>query len=367
MSDYPARVIAFYLPQYHPIPENDAWWGKGFTEWTNVAQAKPLFRNHYQPHVPADLGFYDLRLAETREAQADLARNFGVEAFCYWHYWFNGKRLLEGPFDQVFTSGQPNFPFCLAWANESWSRRWIGEEKAVLMKQTYSATDDLTHSLWLAERFADPRYLRVGDRPLFLVYRPKHLPDPQSFTDLLRLTCVKGGGKEPFLVGVDAHCPQYDCRQLGFDLTLRFEPQLGCLLFSHRDRFFLPKMLQNLIRGRLHLDLKIYDYTKARYQMNNSKLTHPYIPCVFVGWDNTPRRGRNGVIITGSTPERFGRGIQQSLVATACLPKEERLIFVNAWNEWAEGNHLEPDQRFGKGFLEELRKAMDTSPSSLGN
>ena len=352
------QTITFYLPQFHPIPENDLWWGKGFTEWTNVTRAKPLFRGHYQPHIPADLGFCDLRLGEARNAQAELAKEYGIDGFCYWHYWFNGKRLLERPFNEVVASGEPDFPFCLAWANESWSRRWLGEEKALLAQQTYSLEDDLRHAKWLMERFVDQRYIRVNGRPLFLVYHPRHLPDPVRFTELLRETCRKHGEEDPYLVGIDAHCRRYDCRQIGFDMTLRFEPQLGCLRFSKRDRFYLPKIVFNLLKGKMAFDLKVYDYAEARRLMNKDRLQHPYIPCVFVSWDNTPRRGRNGVIITGSTPELFGEGVRDAVKLSSQLPEGERLLFINAWNEWAEGNHLEPDQRFGRKFLEELQKAL---------
>ena len=224
-----ARLIAFYLPQFHPIPENDTWWGRGFTEWTNVCQAKPLFREHYQPRLPADMGFYDLRVPETRAAQAELAREHGIEGFCYWHYWFQGRRLLWRPFNDVLQSGEPDFPFCLAWANESWSRRWLGEEEDVLAAQTYSDDDDVHHIQWLLQAFADRRHITVNGRPLFLIYRPRHLPDPQRTTDVFRTECVKAGLPEPFLVGIDAHCQNFDCRSIGFDGTLSFEPQLGIL------------------------------------------------------------------------------------------------------------------------------------------
>jgi lipopolysaccharide biosynthesis protein len=184
-----ARFIAFYLPQFYPTPENDQWWGPGFTEWTNVVQARPLFEGHYQPRLPADLGFYDLRVAEVRQAQAALALKHGVEGFCYWHYWFHGTRVLDRPFSEVLASGEPDFPFCLSWANETWSRRWHGAGAAadeVLVEQRYSEEDDLAHVRWLMHAFADPRYIRIGGRPLFLVYRPFDLPDARRTTEVFR-------------------------------------------------------------------------------------------------------------------------------------------------------------------------------------
>ena len=180
------RLIAFYLPQFHPIPENDLWWGKGFTEWTNVAKAKPVFRGHYQPQFPADLGFYDLRLPEVREAQADLAREHEIHGFCYYHYWFNGRRLLQRPFEEVLATGKPNFPFCLCWANENWTRVWDGRDRQVLLTQNYNDADDRAHLQALASAFADPRYLRVDNKPLFLVYRAHRLPEPKRTTDVWR-------------------------------------------------------------------------------------------------------------------------------------------------------------------------------------
>jgi lipopolysaccharide biosynthesis protein len=356
-----ARAIAFYLPQFHPIPENDEWWGPGFTEWSNVATARPLFPGHYQPHEPADLGIYDLRLPETRAAQAAVARAHGIEAFCYWHYWFEGRRLLERPFREVLESGEPDFPFCLAWANESWSRRWLGEERSVLMKQGYSEVDDAEHARFLVRAFADERYLRVNGRPLFAVYRPKHLPDPQRTVETIRSACAREGIADPFLLGIDAHCPGVDCRTLGFDGTVRFEPQLSALPGFMVDRPSLRKLLRNLRRGVPSARLKIYDYREARERMNRVRLDHPYFPTVLVRWDNSPRRGRAGVIMVGATPKRFGAGLREAVALVGHRPSEERLVFINAWNEWAEGNHLEPDRKFGLGFLEEVRRAVEDS------
>jgi hypothetical protein len=346
-----ARLVAFYLPQFHPIPENDEWWGKGFTEWTNVCKAEPMFPGHYQPHLPANLGFYDLRVPEARQAQADLAANYGIEAFCYWHFWFNGRRLLERPFNEVLASGQPDFPFCLAWANESWSRRWLGEEKQVLLKQTYSAADDAQHARWLVQAFRDRRYFRVDGRPLFLVYRPKDVPDPRATTTAIRDECARAGLPNPLLVGIESHV-LIDFRPLGFDANLEFEPFFGAL------------------RGPLQAGTKTYDYAAARKQMKQARPGHDAYPCLMVSWDNTPRRGEHGIVMTSATPESFEEGLHAIVAAVQAKPPEHRLVFLNAWNEWAEGNHLEPDLKHGLRYLEAVRRvngAVWTESSSPRN
>jgi lipopolysaccharide biosynthesis protein len=354
-----AKLIAFYLPQYHPTPENDAWWGKGFTEWTNVTRSKPLFKEHYQPHLPSDLGFYDLRVPEARQAQADLARDYGIHGLCYYHYWFNGRRLLERPFNDVLTSGKPDFPFCLCWANETWSRRWLGEEKNILIKQTYSLEDDRHHSRWLVQAFADPRYIRRNGKPLFLIYRPHDLPHPEKTIEILRNTCLSHGIPEPHLVGVDAHCPRFDYRQLGFDETLRFEPQLGVLPHFLEDKSTFSKWVHNIKLGVNNSKLKIYDYDLARQLMNQHSVDFPHIPCIFVAWDNTPRRGKDGIMIMNSTPEKFAAGLSKIVNSVADRPTDEQIIFINAWNEWAEGNHLEPDQKYGTQYLEAVKRVIN--------
>ena len=196
------RPIAIYLPQFHPIPENDEWWGKGFTEWTNVTKAKPMFKGHHQPKLPGDLGFYDLRLPGIMEQQAELARAHGIFGFCFYHYWFNGKRLLNTPVDNMLSSGKPDFPFMLCWANETWSRRWLGEEKEILIKQTYSEEDDHLHAQWLCEKpFSDSRYIKVNGRPVFIIYRPSDLPDYQKTLLIIKETALKAGLKEPYIIG----------------------------------------------------------------------------------------------------------------------------------------------------------------------
>jgi lipopolysaccharide biosynthesis protein len=355
-----ARAIAFYLPQFHPIPENDAWWGNGFTEWTNVTRARPLFHGHAQPHLPTDLGFYDLRLPESRQDQADLARNSGIEGFCYWHYWFNGKRLLDRPFNEVLTSGEPDFPFCLAWANETWSRRWLGEPKDVLMEQTYSESDDLNHIRWLMRAFEDDRYVTIDGRPAFLIYRPSDLPNARKTTDLFRRQCRSSGISEPYLIGINGHSVRMDSRKLGFDATLHFTPQLGILPDAFEDGPLPSKLRRNLQFDVRSDSLKIYDYKESLRAMLalRDQLKYPTIPSICVGWDNTPRRAEKAIILIHSDPEFFQQELRSLIDEQAAKPFAERLVFINAWNEWAEGNHLEPDITHGHGFLEATRKAL---------
>lgn len=354
-SDNSVRAIAFYLPQFHPIPENDMWWGRGFTEWTNVSRATSFHKRHYQPRIPADLGFYDLRVPETRQAQAELAREHSLHGFCYYHYWFGGKRLIERPFDEVLRSGKPDFPFCLCWANETWSRRWLGEERDILMEQAYSPDDDVAHAQWLAAAFADARHIRIRGRPLFLIYRPTHLPDAWRTTDTLRTVAVKAGVPEPYLVGVDAHQPGIDFRELGFDSTLNFTPQLALLNDAFRDDFSGRRLVRNIAKGIFSGELKLYDYDAAWRAMFEARPAFPHIPSVFVGWDNTPRRGRKGIIIENSTPECFAEALREVLPPIGGSGGAEPIVFINAWNEWAEGNYLEPDMKYGRGYLEAVR------------
>ena len=354
------RLIAFHLPQFHPVPENDRWWGKGFTEWTNVARAKPLFRGHDQPRLPADLGYYDLRLPEARFAQAELARSYGIEGFCYWHYWFHGSRLLERPVDLILASGEPDFPFCLAWANESWSRSWLGDERELLIEQKYSEHDDLAHARWLAQAFADPRYIHVHGRPMLVVYKPLALPDAQRTTHLFRDECRRLGQPEPYLVGIDAHCPGTDMRRLGFDMTEHHEPQLGAIgsdAFNDRPRH--AKLIRNLARGVLSPTLKIYSHRESVELMARVRPAFPHFPCCFTGWDNTARRGRHAIVMVDSGPDVFRS--QLSLMANSVLHKdrEERVVFINAWNEWAEGMYLEPDAKFGHGYLKAVGEVLN--------
>jgi hypothetical protein len=353
-----ARLIAFYLPQFHPIPENDEWWGKGFTEWTNVTRARPLFRGHYQPHLPADLGFYDLRLPEARAAQAELAADYGIEGFCYYHYWFDGRRLLNRPFDEVLTSGEPDFPFCLCWANEGWTRAWDGRSGDTLIEQRHSAEDDLRHIRWLAGAFADPRYLRVEGKPLYLIYRASRLPDAQRTVESWRNEAQRLGLGELFLCRVESFGDERgDPAQLGFDAAVEFQPDWPNLGPPRR-----PGVTRRLRPDR-H---RIYDYAALVERMlSRDDPAYRRIPCVTPSWDNTPRAKHELVVLDGASPTLYQRWLEETIRRAGDARGEQPLVFINAWNEWAEGNHLEPDQRWGRGFLEATHRAVARGVTEL--
>jgi len=348
-----ARVIAFYLPQFHPTPENDAWWGKGFTEWTNVAKAKALYRGHYQPRIPADLGFYDLRLPEARVAQAELAREYGVEGFCYYHYWFGGRRILERPFNEVLASGEPDFPFCLCWANHSWNSIWQGTPDRILIEQVYPGmADHAAHFDFLLKAFTDPRYITVEGKPLFVVYKPDDIPDVQRVTDYWRERALQAGLNGLYLVGVSHFNPTWDPRTRGFDACMmqKLPPRNGRV----PRRFWDAKLKVMLGRGRYQLSIYTYE-EMIPFLLRAEKTDFMDYPCVLPNWDNTPRTGMSGLVFHGSTPELFRRHLKDALAKVADDPSEHRILLLKAWNEWAEGNHVEPDLRHGLGYLEVIR------------
>ena len=358
------KLLAFHLPQYHPIPENDEWWGPGFTEWRNVARATPLFPGHYQPHLPADHGYYDLRLPEVRQQQADLARQYGIHGFCYYHYWFSGKQLLERPVAEILSSGQPDFPFCLCWANENWTRRWDGQDQETLIAQHYSFADDEAHLLTLLPYFHDPRYIRIHNKPLFLVYRTSALPDPRATTALWRRLAQQHGLDGLYLVKVESfpternRYPELD----GFDAALDFQPDWGSL----------PPQLQPPLRWKLLNKLglarphpfrtnRVFSYSDVVDDMlARPPVPYPRFPCVTPAWDNTARRCQGGAtILQGSSPGIYGHWLRSLLADQATLGQlPEPIVFINAWNEWAEGNHLEPDLKAKHRFLNETAASL---------
>lgn len=360
------RAIAFYLPQFHPVPENDEWWGRGFTEWRNVAKAKPLFPGHYQPHLPADLGFYDLRLPEVREAQAELARQHGIHGFCYYHYWFNGRRILERPFNEVLESGKPDLPFCLCWANENWTRVWDGGERNVLLEQHYSFEDDLAHIRSLIPAFKDPRYIRIDGKPLFLVYRTELLPDPAKTAALWQEEARKAGLPGLYLARVENFIRDVDPRTIGFDAAVEFAPdssKAGKTLFRGRIAALLGKL--NLLPA-VFRDNRVYSYpATVQGMLSKPEPAYRWFRCVSPMWDNSARRSVNANIFIGSTPAIFKQWLGKIIAQTRQrYAGDERIVFINAWNEWAEGCHLEPDQKWGRAYLEATRDALTATHST---
>lgn len=354
------QLLAFYLPQYHPIPENDAWWGKGFTEWRNVTKGRPLFRGHHQPHVPADLGYYDLRLPEVREQQAALARQAGLNGFVYFHYWFGGRRLLERPFDDILRLGKPDFPFCLCWANEAWSRNWDGNGKDLLMPQAYSAADDIEHIRWLCTAFKDGRYIRINGCPLVMVYRPSDLPNMGETADRWRMEAGKHGFPGLFLCGVQSLAG--DMRSpanFGLDAAVEFEPTSTDPGPPLRSKDSLD------IGYQLH---RIWSYDSLVQKCLERELPpYRFFPGLCPSWDNSVRRTEGGAIFRDATPSKYQSWLREILYREWLRPQKESIVVVNAWNEWAEGNHIEPCERWGTGYIDATRQAVEDSLATISS
>ena len=352
-SQMDPRLIAFFLPQFHPIPENDQWWGKGFTEWTNVSKAQPNFVGHYQPRVPADLGYYDLRLIEVMKQQAELAQRYGVHGFCYYYYWFDGHRLLERPVEQLLLSDDPKLPFCLCWANENWSRRWDGQEHEVLMAQSHSVDDDIAVISDLIRFFKDQRYIRIDGKPLLLIYRITLFPDFAATAERWRTVCREQGIGEIYLAMVEsfemvhanAHPSKYGC-----DAAVEFPPQGLAEQKAPSGEILNPAFAGSVADYR---DLAVRYATREAPAYTRFKGVMP-------GWDNTARRGGNSFCFEHATPGAFQGWLEETIDETRKQHYgDERLVFVNAWNEWAEGAYLEPDRRFGHSYLEAVRNARE--------
>jgi len=360
-----ARVLAFYLPQFHPVPLNDDWWGPGFTEWTNVASAKPLFHGHYQPRIPADLGFYDLRLPEVREAQAKMAKEAGIEGFMYWHYWFGkGKRLLERPFQEVLDSGKPDFPFCLGWANHSWSKKtWTakneGNVKGKLMEQTYVEEEFVDHFYDVLPAFKDPRYITVDGKPFFLIYNVLSMPNAKLFMEKWQSLALENGLKGIHFVGNimghDAEKRKEEVFSSGVSATV-----LSNLIHAESQCGKGVGMYWKKFKTRvLKLGPERYNYKDfIKYVHSDFEEREDVYPVVYPQLDRTPRAGKNAIILTGSTPDLFARYMEETLKRVQNKPLENRFVIINAWNEWGEGNYIEPDLKYGRGYLDALRSVL---------
>ena len=350
-----ARVIAFYLPQFHPIPENDEWWGKGFTEWTNVAKAKPLFKGHYQPHIPADLGFYDLRIPEVREEQAKMAKEAGVEGFCYWHYWFAGRRILERPINEMLATGKPDFPFCLGWANETWSGIWHGKTDKILIEQNYPGIDDyINHFNSNLIAFKDKRYIKINNKPIFYIYKPFQIPNPKEFLGIWNELAVKNGFEGiHFVANVINEKQIEDALQLGYNSVNTYWLRKAMLKVDKWQTNW-NAIMYKLFNGRFRIPYFDYSAVMENFTDKLDENIKCY-PTILTGWDNSPRSGSRGLILKNYTPEKFLRHLKFVLDKVSHKPFEERIIFMKSWNEWAEGNYVEPDLKYGHSFLEILK------------
>lgn len=348
------RPIAFVLPQFHPIPENDTWWGKGFTEWTNVTKAKPLFKGHYQPQLPADLGFYDLRLPEARKAQADLAKAYGIHGFCYYHYWFNGKRLLNQPIDGMLKQQNLDMPFMFCWANENWTRRWDGRNKDVLIQQDYSLEDDKAHIRWLCKHvFSDNRYIKVNNCPVFSVYNHLLFPDLKKTGALWRqIAREEFGFPDLYLCVIESFNVKVNPIDFNFNAAIEFSPHK--ILKEYIPKTFFERM-------GLKKSFDFRDFNKAvKVCMKRPKTSFKLFNSVTPAWDNTPRMGDKATVTLGSSPELYYEWLCKVIEKFEPYSDEENFVFINAMNEWAEGNHLEPCIKYGKAYLEATKKAFES-------
>ena len=349
------KPIAIHLPQFHPFAENDEWWGKGFTEWTNVTKAQPLFQGHYQPHLPADLGFYDLRLEEARLAQIELAKAYGIYGFCYYHYWFNGKRLMHEPLDRMLNNPKEDFPFMLCWANENWSRTWDGENNQVLIAQEYSEKDHVAHANFLCSSFfKDNRYIKINNKPVFVFYKAKLIPKLTETIKIWRNVVKAHGFEDIYLLCMDNFIDK-PAEYYGFDGAIHFHP----------DYRYLKRSWPNIFAKLLHkLNIKKSIKYRHHYQTFNSyvdtvmntnkQISKNVFSGITPGWDNTARKKNNGIILDCSTPEKFRLWLKHTINNS-----NDEFLFVNAWNEWAEGNHLEPCQKWGKKYLEVIKEEVN--------
>lgn len=367
------KTIAFYLPQFHTIPENDEWWGKGFTEWTTVKKAKPLFKNHIQPEVPYNNNYYCLLDEDVQVAQADLARKYGLDAFCYYHYWFDGKLLLEKPLENMLKNNKINIDYCLCWANESWARTWDGKESNVLMQQNYNEGVEgwKKHYLYLSQYFKDERYIKDNNKPLIIIYKPQLINDFQNMMNCWNNLAIEEGYSGLTFAYQHPSAFQNNAVVQNFDFGIEFEPLYTNAIMEGERAFLIGK--NRLMYGIMHplwLCSKIYkrirrlpsiqDYDVVWKNIIERKPINLKIAAgAFTSWDNTPRKGKNGIVYFGANPEKFQKYMVErykSISEKYGIP----YLFINAWNEWGEGAHLEPDEHFQYGYLEALKFAKNT-------
>lgn len=360
------KKIAFYLPQYHSIPENDKWWGKGFTEWTNVKSSKPQFYGHFQPEIPYNENYYNLLNSDVQKWQAELATKYGIDGFCYYHYWFEGKLLLEKPMENMLKDHNINLPFCICWANESWARTWDGCEKNVLIKQNYS--EDIiqwkAHFEYLLKFFKDDRYILDDSRPLLIIYKPYLINNCKEMLSYWRRLAIQNGFKGLYIGAQYPRSFDFDFDSMGIDFGIEFEPlytmyEIGSLNFTKKFVFLLkhPSYLISKIKRKLFHNIEIFDYDMIWNLINNRIPVNRRIAAgAFPSWDNSPRKGKRGTVFFDADPVKFEKYFYKR-ICSAKVSYGLDYIFINAWNEWGEGAHLEPDARFGHGYLEAIKKS----------
>lgn len=358
------NIIAFYLPQYHPIKENNEWYGEGFTEWTNVAKAKPLFKGHYQPIIPADLGFYDLRIPEVREAQVRLAREAGVSAFCYYHYWFGGKQIMQDILEDVVRTGKPDFPFCICWANLSWYKKeWNPDTKSlreqIIMEQTYPGDSDIiAHFNYLLPFFKDKRYLRIDNKPLFFIYQVQFLPDFLHFKEMWEKLAEKNGLPGFYYLTYTTSIDEVHSEKLNQCDGIVLSLINNAINKGRKNRYinFIKSKFKsafNIIQGKVEYS------TILDYLLDDVCKEEKIIPVIVPNWDHTARRGRSATLFHNSTPKLFKKHVLRALNIIKDKPNSHQIIFLKSWNEWAEGNYMEPDLIHGKGYIKALKEAIE--------
>jgi hypothetical protein len=358
--------LAYYLPQFHPIPENDEWWGKGFTEWTNVTKAKPLFKDHDQPLFPADLGYYDLRVPEVRKAQSDLAQSFGIDGFIYYQYWFGDNRmLLESPAEEMLKDKEVKIPFCFCWANETWKGVWHGlHSDTVLIEQKYLGNSDYKdYFYYLLPFFKDDRYIKIDNKPMFHIYRLEDIPNHEKFLEFFNQLAINEGFNGIAFVATILDVPENLVHneliygQVGVDVFRKMRYSQNSIFESESflnrverkikkwKRYFIPEKTKP----------KIYDYKKSVEKFNANIPHKKYIPCVFPNWDNSPRSGRASMIFKNATPTLWHQHLKKTMEKLLQHPQNPPFVVIKSWNEWAEGNYLEPDEKYGTQWLEKVK------------